>query len=80
MVVYEYRCDSCGPFEVKRGMGTASSWERCPSCTRSARRCYLAPRVNRYPPHLAAVQERAQKSRDQPEVVSQVPLPSSSPP
>jgi putative FmdB family regulatory protein len=38
--LYEFRCPSCGPFDVHQGMQDASDVATCPSCDRTARRVY----------------------------------------
>lgn len=73
MAVYEYRCPSCGVFEVERTMGTAAPSDCCVICGSTARRSYSAPNVNRTPRPLANALARAEKSREQPDVVSKVP-------
>lgn len=73
MAVYQYRCPTCGVFDVVRGMGTASPSEHCMTCGSAARRSYSAPHVNRTPRPLADALNRAEKSREQPEVVNRIP-------
>ena len=43
MPLYEFRCQSCGPFDLCRQMQDASDVATCPSCARTARRVYSAP-------------------------------------
>jgi putative FmdB family regulatory protein len=73
MAIYEYLCSSCGSFEVTRPMGTAAATHPCLSCDDSARRAYSAPLLNRTTRPLADAITRAERSRDQPEVVRSVP-------
>lgn len=40
---YEYRCDSCGPFDEHRSMDRATAPAPCPDCSAPARRAYTAP-------------------------------------
>lgn len=73
MAVYQYRCSGCGVFDVVRPMGTASTSERCMACGSAAPRSYSAPYLNRTPRPLADALTKAEKSREQPEVVDRVP-------
>jgi putative FmdB family regulatory protein len=70
---YEYRCPACGPFSVRRAMGTAARSAPCPACGRDGRRSFSALPVRRVPPALAGALERQEASADRPEVVSRVP-------
>ena len=40
MPLYEFRCQSCGPFDLRRDMQDAADITRCPGCDRPARRVY----------------------------------------
>ncbi len=40
MPLYEFRCRSCGSFDLRRDMRDASDVAACPSCDRTARRVY----------------------------------------
>jgi len=73
MPVYEYRCPRCGPFEVGQAMGTAAPSRPCAACGADATRRYSPPNVNRTPAALAAALVQAEKSRDEPEVVTSIP-------
>lgn len=73
MAIYEYRCPRCGVFDVVRSMGTATATARCATCGAAARRSYSAPLVNRISGPLGTALSRAEKSREQPEVVREVP-------
>lgn len=73
MAVYEYRCPTCGRFEVDRPMGAAPVSCECVHCGAASRRTFSAPHVNRTPKPLAEALSRAEKSRDEPEVVTAIP-------
>lgn len=73
MALYEYRCPECGLFEIPRRMGAAPATCTCAQCGAAARRAYSAPLVNRTPRPLADALTRADKSRDEPEVVTAIP-------
>ena len=74
MVIYEYRCQQHGVFELMQPMGSAASTALCPQCGSDAMRALSAPSVTRASrtAWFGAV-EHAEKSRHEPEVVSSVP-------
>jgi putative FmdB family regulatory protein len=73
MAVYEYRCSNCGAFEARTDMGAAPQTLACPTCGREARRAWTAPLLVRTPGSLARALARDEASRDQPEVVTDLP-------
>lgn len=73
MAVYQYRCPGCGVFDVVRKMGTAARSEHCVTCGSAAPRSYSAPYLNQTPRPLAEALTRAEKSREQPDVVNRIP-------
>lgn len=73
MATYEYRCSRCGRFETRRPIGTAPERLDCPECGRASRRLFSSPYLARMSTELGAALEHAESSRDQPEVVSEVP-------
>jgi putative FmdB family regulatory protein len=38
--LYEFRCPSCGPFDLRRTMQEAAQAAHCPSCAQPAQRRY----------------------------------------
>jgi putative FmdB family regulatory protein len=38
--LYEFRCSTCGPFDLRRTMQEATQAAHCPSCTQPAQRLY----------------------------------------
>jgi hypothetical protein len=54
-------------------MGQAADKLPCPVCNDEAVRVFSAPMVSRVPRALAASIDRAEKTRDEPEVVSSLP-------
>ena len=80
MATYEYRCFQCGVIERDVTWGSASASVTCSTCGREARRVYSPPMVYRTAKPVARALEREEKSRDEPEVVTQVPLSSRQPP
>ena len=73
MAVYEYRCDDHGVFEVTRPLGTPPASIVCPVCGGEGRRVFSKPMLSLSPPALAAAIDHAEKSRDEPEVVTSLP-------
>ncbi|MEW2515555.1 FmdB family zinc ribbon protein [Streptomyces sp. NPDC046870] len=72
MATYEYSCSRCGSFDVKLPMGTAPAQWKCSRCDDAARRVYSSPAFASTPPAVAALRERSEKSRENPEVVTRV--------
>jgi putative FmdB family regulatory protein len=70
---YEYRCPDCGPFTLRRSMGSATPSASCPACGRDSRRRFSALPVRRLPGPLAGALERSEASADHPEVTSTIP-------
>ena len=73
MPTYDYRCPECGIVERFHAMGAAPPTEGCPTCGTVAARVFSAPSLRRTPGHLVSALERAEKSRDEPEVVRREP-------
>jgi putative FmdB family regulatory protein len=73
MAIYEYRCDRHGAFEVTRAIGTAPASTACPVCERDARRVFSAPLLAHTPPGLVAAIDHAEKTRDEPDLVTSLP-------
>ena len=73
MVAYQYGCELHGSFAVDRPMGEATATAACPACGAPARRVFTAPMLKRAPANRMALIDRAEKSRDEPDVVSSLP-------
>lgn len=73
MATYEYSCESCGAFPIELTMGTAPSSLACVHCGAQARRRYSAPHLSRLSAPIRQAVARAERSRDEPEVVTRVP-------
>ena len=74
MAIYEYRCDQDGVFEITRPLGTAPELATCSVCGGEARRVFSVPLVicgSRSA--LVAAMDRAERSRDEPDVVTSLP-------
>ena len=70
MPIYEYTCETCGPFELWQPMRDASAARSCPACATPARRHFTPPGVARTPAPLRAARDRELRSAHEPEVVS----------
>lgn len=79
MAMYEYQCARCGRFDIRLPIGTAPERHRCPDCSAPARRAFTAPMLGRGSSPLTRMWERAEKSQDEPEVVTRVPPPERGP-
>ncbi|MFD8999903.1 FmdB family zinc ribbon protein [Streptomyces sp. NPDC059582] len=73
MATYEYLCSRCGAFEVKLPIGTAPTGFGCPACAGNAKRVYSSPGFARTSHAVASLHAREDRSREVPEVVSEVP-------
>ncbi len=73
MVAYEYRCGHHGLFVVDRPMGGAPDTVACATCEGEATRLFSAPMLRRAPADRLALIDKAEKSRDEPDVVSSLP-------
>lgn len=69
MPVYEFLCESCGPFEERRSFESAAEPMPCPKCGDGARRVYSMPATKRMPAGLSNALDRSEKSASEPDVV-----------
>jgi hypothetical protein len=80
MATYEYRCFHCGVIEREVTWGSASASVTCSTSGREPTRVYSPPMVYRTAKPVARALDCEEKSRDEPDVVTQVPLSSRLPP
>jgi putative FmdB family regulatory protein len=73
VAVYEYQCNRCGRFDVRLAIGTAPEDYRCPECASASRRVFTPPLLGNTSKQLGALLSREEQSRDDPEVVHQLP-------
>lgn len=73
MAIYEYRCDRDGLFDVTRPLGTAPESVTCTVCSSEATRVFSTPMLFRGSRALLAAIDHAEKSRDEPDVVTSLP-------
>ena len=70
---YRYRCAVDGVFDVPRPIGTAGSHAPSPVCNSEAVRVFSAPMLSLAPRAIVTAIDKAEKTRDDPEVVSALP-------
>jgi len=73
MAIYQYRCHRDGIIDVRRPIGTAPPRYTCPTCASEAVRVFSAPMLSLASRPVVAAIDRAEKSRDSPELVSTLP-------
>ncbi len=73
MALYEYRCDTDGVFETRRPLGTAPASATCPVCNGESRRVFSKPMLMTAPRELVAAIDHAEKTRDEPDLVTSLP-------
>lgn len=73
MAIYEYRCERHGAFEAIHAIGTAPVSIACPVCKREARRVFTKPMLTSMPRALVTAIDHAEKTRDEPDLVSSLP-------
>ena len=73
MAIYEYRCEVDGPFDVNLPIGTEPSSIACPACAGEAGRVFTNPMVSFAPRPLVAALEHEEKTRERPDIVTQLP-------
>lgn len=70
MPMYEFVCETCGPFEQRRSMSEAGEPMECPACYAVATRVYSLPNLVRTSIVERTARSRNEQSADQPEVGS----------
>lgn len=73
MAVYEYRCEHDGVMEVIHPMGMAPKSITCSTCNGVAGRIFSKPMLSSAPRALVAAIDHAEKTRDEPDVVTSLP-------
>jgi putative FmdB family regulatory protein len=73
VALYEYRCEQDGVFDITRPLGTAPSSIKCPVCKNEASRVFSKPMLMSTPRELAAAIDHAEKTRDEPDIVTSLP-------
>ncbi len=73
MALYEYRCQSDGPFDLVLPLGTAPPTASCRICGADSSRVFSAPMLRSPHRDLMAAIDHSRKSAHEPEVVTSVP-------
>lgn len=73
MPTYEYRCARDGRFDVIQPVGEANRSVRCPTCSEEGARVFTPPMLSRTPRGLGQATDRAESTRETPDVVASVP-------
>lgn len=73
MIAYQYRCHRDGTVDLRWPMGSAPERATCPLCEGGVVRSISAPMLSLAPRARIAAIDRAEKSRDSPAVVSNLP-------
>jgi putative FmdB family regulatory protein len=73
MATYQYRCAQDGDFEVSRPIRMAAPQVRCAACGADAARVFTSPMLSLAPRAIVAAIDRAERTRDQPALVSSLP-------
>jgi putative FmdB family regulatory protein len=73
VATYEYRCEQDGVAEVTRPLGTAPESITCAVCGGEARRVFSKPMLSFAPRALVAAIDHAEKTRDEPDLVTSLP-------
>jgi putative FmdB family regulatory protein len=66
VAAYDFTCERCGDFEVRRPMAEAAKPASCPSCRGEARRLFAAPLTYRSSPLAREALGREELSRHEP--------------
>ncbi|MDX2272087.1 MAG: zinc ribbon domain-containing protein [Cyanobacteriota bacterium] len=73
MPLYEFKCNTCGPFDVWRAMAEATLPQDCPECQAPARRVFSAPMLlnaGRFPKPKGDSEPRLVQKQAEPAPVS----------
>lgn len=73
MPLYAFRCDGCGPFDLRRGMDEYHLPAVCPTCGAPATRVLTAPNLYRTSPAYRRARGLEERSADAPQVVTRPP-------
>lgn len=66
MPVYEYHCNTCGPFAELRPMSQHAVNQPCPSCGIDSKRVISAPNLSRVSRNTRIAHERNERSAHEP--------------
>lgn len=77
MPLYDYQCDTCGPFRAWNSMSRARDPEPCPACGGAGRRTVSTPFLATMDPHRRIAHQRNEKAAHEPTVMTRQELDSS---
>ena len=66
MPMYQYHCESCGPFDLMIPMAKAREPASCPSCAALSRRDIAAPYLGTRSRNTIVVGDRNERARNEP--------------
>lgn len=69
MPIYDYLCQSCGPFEKRRAMTESQQPSICPTCGQPAPRMMTVVRLNLMPGNKHMAEERNERNAHEPGVL-----------
>ncbi|WP_182357298.1 FmdB family zinc ribbon protein [Tomitella gaofuii] len=70
MPVYQFRCDSCGPFDAAHTMATVPDADVCPECRAPSRRTITSPALGRGGSASMRLLDATARSASEPAVVT----------
>lgn len=70
MLLYDYACSQCGPFQLFRRVADRNAIAVCPECGNNAARLMTAPFLADMNPHTRIAHQRNEKSSHEPQVMS----------
>lgn len=73
MPTYQYRCDTCGRFDLMRAMADVEATPACPDCGKAARRVFGLPGVATVDPGMRRALDASSRSAESPQVVTNAP-------
>jgi putative FmdB family regulatory protein len=73
MPTYQYRCTSCGAFDLLQSMADVEASASCPDCGKSARRVFGLPGVAFVDSRVRRALDASSRSAESPQVVTDVP-------
>jgi putative FmdB family regulatory protein len=75
MPLYDYTCETCGPFRAWRSISEWQANVPCPICTSSAPRLAAAPMLSVLSSNNRIAHERNERSAHEPQVIRREDLP-----
>jgi putative FmdB family regulatory protein len=70
MPLYDFFCDSCGPYEVQRTVSAAPDPAPCPACRADGRRVFHPPGIVRTPAGMRRARDLEESSAHEPSLTA----------